>query len=82
MTYYDLKEEDKVRMREANHRNRYGLSNKHLARLTKEHRNAKQSGDEYTCLLIEYRLCDINFHIEAGLLHVGQYEKVLEMVKT
>ena len=81
MTYDDLKEEDKDRMREANHRNRWGLSSKQLARLIKEHRNAKQSGDEYTCLLIEFRLCDINFHTEVDLLHAGQYEKVLEMAK-
>lgn len=82
MTYDDLKEEDKDRMREANHRNRLGLSSKQLARLTKEHRKAKQSGDEYTCLLIEYRLCDINLHTEVDLLHHGEYEKVLKLAKT
>lgn len=81
MTYDDLKEEDKDRMREINHRNSWGLSSKQLEGLTKKHRKAKQSGDEYTCLLIEYRLCDINFHTEVDLLHAGQYEKILEMAK-
>ena len=82
MIFEDLKEEDKDRMRDLNHKNRWGLSSKQLGRLTKEHRKAKKSGDEYTCLLIEYRLCDINFHTEANLLHAGHYEKVLEMTKT
>lgn len=82
MTYDDLKEEDKDRMRKLNHYNRWGLSNKQLARLTKEHRKAKLSGDEYTCLLIEYRLCDINFHTEVDLLHAGKHETVLKMAKT
>ena len=68
-------------MREANRRNCWCLSSKQLVRLTKEHQKARKSGDEYTCLLIEYRLCDINFHTEVDLLHAGQYEKVLGMAK-
>ncbi len=32
--------------------------------------------------LIEYRLTDINFHTEASLLHAGEYEKVIEIIKT
>lgn len=64
-----------------NHKNRYGLSSKQLVHLAKEHKKAKHSGDEYTCLLIEFRLCDINFHTEVDLLHTGQYEKVLGMAK-
>lgn len=82
MTFEDLKEEDKDRMRDLNHKNHWGLSNKQLERLTEEHRKAKKSGDEYACLLIEYRLCDINFHTEVDLLHSGEYEKVLEIAKT
>lgn len=82
MTYEDLKEEDKDRMRNLNHKNVWGLSSNQLKELTKAHQKAKQSGDEYTCLLIEYRLCDINFHTEVDLLHSGKYEKVLEIVKS
>nr|DAG10368.1 MAG TPA: hypothetical protein [Caudoviricetes sp.] len=37
---------------------------------------------EYTCLFIEYRLSDINSHTEASLLHAGEYEKVIEIIKT
>lgn len=69
-------------MRDLNHRNHWGLSSKQLVRLTREHRKARESGDEYTCLLIEYRLCDINFHTETDLLHVGEHEKVLKLAKT
>ena len=69
-------------MNNINRRNRWGLSSKQFERLTKEHRKAKQSGDEYTCLLIEYRLCDINYHTEVDLLHAGEYKKALELART
>ena len=82
MTYDDLKEEDKDRMREINHRNSWGLSSKQFTRLAEEHRKSCESGDEYTCLLIEYRLCDLNFHTVVDLLHSGEYEKVLKLAKT
>lgn len=82
MTFDDLKEGDKDRMRSLNQKNRWRLSSKQLERLTKEHRKARESGDEYTCLLIEYRLCDINFHTEVNLLHSGEYKKALELAKT
>ena len=82
MIYEDLKEEDKDRMRNLNHKNHWGLSSKQLVRLTKEHRKAGESGDKYTCLLIEYRLTDINSHTEVDLLHAGEYEKVLQMAKS
>ena len=64
MLYKDLKEKDKDkdRMRSLNCNNHWGLSFKQLEQLVKRHQKAKQSGDEYTCLLIEYRLCDIFSH--------------------
>ena len=68
-------------MHDINHKNHWGLSGIQLEALAKKHRKDCKSGDEYTCLLIEYRLCDINFHTEVDLLHAGQYEKVLEMAK-
>ena len=82
MTYEDLKEEDKARMRNLNLKNCYGLSGKELESLAKKHQKHRKMGDEYTCLLIEYLLDDINFHSEAGLLHSGEYEKVIEMAKS
>lgn len=82
MTYEDLKEEDKDRMRSLNSKNHYGLSGKELESLAKKHQKHRKMGDEYTCLLIEYRLDDINFHSEAGLLHSGEYKNVIEIAKT
>nr|WP_302584792.1 hypothetical protein [Paraprevotella clara]DAV71931.1 MAG TPA: hypothetical protein [Caudoviricetes sp.] len=82
MTYEDLKEEDKDRMRSLNSKNHYGLSGKELESLAKKHQKHRKMGDEYTCLLIEYRLDDINFHSEAGLLHSGEYKKVIEIAKS
>nr|DAH33560.1 MAG TPA: hypothetical protein [Caudoviricetes sp.] len=82
MTYDDLKEEDVEKMRNLNSKNYYCLSCKEMEALTKKHQKHRKIGDEYTCLLIEYRLDDINFHTEAGLLHSGEYEKVIEMIKT
>ncbi|WP_232038338.1 hypothetical protein [Paraprevotella xylaniphila] len=72
-TYEDLKEKDKDRMKNLNRKNGYGLSGKELEALAKKHQRHRKIGDEYTCLLIEYRLDDINFHSEASLLHVGDY---------
>ena len=69
-------------MRDINRKNHWGLSGIQLESLVKKHRKARKSGDKYTCLLIEYRLCDINFHTEVDLLHTGQYEKVIEISKS
>ena len=82
MTYDNLKKEDKDRMRDINRRNRWGLSSKQFVCLIQNHQKAKQSSDEYTCLLIEYSLCDINFHAEVDLLHTGEYIKALKLAKT
>ena len=82
MTYEDLKEKDKDRMRHTNRKSQYALSAKDMEAIAKKHRKSRIKGDEYACLLLEYRLDDINFHTEASLLCAGEYEKVLEMVKT
>ena len=73
MTYEDLKEEDVNKMRNLNRKNHYCLSCKELESLAKKHQNHRKIGDEYTCLLIEYRLTDINFHTEASLLQRCRY---------
>ena len=82
MTYEDLEYIDKESMWKLNEKNHYGLSGKELESLAKKHQKHRKMGDEYSCLLIEYRLDDINFHSEAGLLHSGEYEKVIEMAKS
>ena len=78
MTYDDLKWEDVEAMERLNEENRWALSGKELERLAAAHKAAKQAGDEYKCLLIEYRLGDMNFHTEARHLHAGEYGKALE----
>lgn len=78
MTYDDLKWEDVEAMERLNEENRWALSGKELERLAAAHKAAKQAGDEYKCLLIEYRLNDMNFHTEARHLHAGEYGKALE----
>ena len=82
MTYEDLKEKDKDRMKDINRKSQYALSAKDMETIAKKHRKSRISGDKYTCLLLEYRLDDINFHTEASLLCAGEYEKVLKIAKT
>lgn len=66
MTYEDLKEKDKDRMKNLNRKNKYGLSGKELEALAKKHQKHRKIDNEYTCSLIEYRLDCINFHSKAG----------------
>jgi len=78
MTYDDLKLEDAEAMERLNEKNRWALSGKELEQLAAAHKAARLAGDEYECLLIEYRLDDMNFHTEARHLHAGEYGKALE----
>lgn len=78
MTYDDLRLEDVEAMERLNEKIRWTLSGKELEQLAAEHKAARQAGDEYECLLIEYRLDDMNFHKEARHLHAGEYGKALE----
>lgn len=78
MTYDDLRLEDAEAMERLNEKNRWALSGKELEQMAAEHKAARQAGDEYECLLIEYRLDDMNFHTEARHLHAGEYGKALD----
>lgn len=78
MTYDDLKKDDVEAMERLNEKNRWALSGKELEQLAAAHKAARLAGDEYECLLIEYRLDDMNFHTEARHLHAGEYGKALE----
>ena len=74
-TYQDqLKESDKTRMRRLNAKNGYGLSLAMFRSLVKKHKTARAEGNYYAMALIEYRLTDINFHQEVGLLTEGLYD--------
>lgn len=78
MTYDDLKKDDVKAMERLNEENRWALSGKELEQMASAHKAARLAGDEYGCLLIEYRLDDMNFHTEARHLHAGEYGKALE----
>ena len=66
---------DANRIHMLNWRNDYGLTPKELNRLIKQHKLARVVGDSRTMSMIEYRLTDINFHMECSLLIAGKYEE-------
>ena len=74
-----LKDEDLDRIKKQNIRNAYGLSYNQLVRLVKKYKRSKESGDEYTCALIEYRLSDINSHSDVGWFSHGKYNEGLSV---
>lgn len=77
MSAIKLKDADMDKMKALNAKNRYGLSSVQMIRLIDEH----QKGNDYKCALIEYRLTDINFHHEVGLLIAGRHDELKEEVK-
>lgn len=72
-----LKDCDKDRMRALNSKNHYGLSIAEFRDIVEKHRAARKSGNDYKMALIEYRLTDINYHRECGLLEKGLYDEAL-----
>lgn len=71
--------EDKDKIRELNSKNQYGLSQSMLRGLIKKHRTARNKDDLHTMESIEYRLTDINFHAECGLISKGKYKEALKL---
>lgn len=76
-----LTEADKDKMRKVNQKNGYCLTYTELFTLCEKHEKAFSQKDYYTCSLIEYRLTDINFHSECGMLYTGQYDKLKQEIK-
>lgn len=76
-----LKEEDKDKAKQLNKKNEYCLAYTELLKLCKKHENAFAQHDFYACALIEYRLTDINFHSECGMLYAGEYNKLKQEIK-
>lgn len=77
----ELKEEDKDKMRKLNRKNDYCMAHSDLLTLCQKHEKAFAKKDFYTCQLIEYRLTDINFHSECGMLYSGQYNTLKQQIK-
>lgn len=76
-----LTKREKDQIDKINHQNGYMLYKVEMEQMIRSHKNARAVGDKHTMEAIEYRLTDINFHYECGLLHEGKYdeaEKTLE----
>lgn len=81
MNSIELKESDMRRMAALNAKNEWGLYPDQMLRLIQNHQKAKEAGNAYKCALIEYRLTDINYHREMGLLQSGRYDELIKEVK-
>lgn len=71
-----MTEADALAMEKINRANRYGISDEELSDLFDQHQEARRTGDVRTMEKIEYRLTDINFHSECGLLRAGRYDEL------
>lgn len=76
MTYGDAE-----KMGRLNARNEWGITYDELRGLGKKHAAARKKDDIRTMEKIEYRLDDINFHKESGLLNRGEYDAYMREVE-
>lgn len=76
-----LTEKETNRIRALNRRHGYVLYKKEMEKMIRDHKNARAVGDKHTMEAIEYRLTDINFHYECGLLHEGKYDEAEKSLK-
>lgn len=73
--------EEMDHIKSINRRYEYCLSESMMKSLSKRHKKAREQGDTHEMELIEWRLTDINFHTECGLLASGQYDKIDEIIR-
>ncbi len=76
-----LTDKEMDRVRAVNRRNEYCLTPTIMQSLFRRHEAARKKGDRHAMELIEYRLTDINFHYECGLLCQGRYDKLDEVLR-
>lgn len=76
--FEELTEMDKRSIEELNKQNRWSMGYNELVELVKEHRD---TDNNHTKQVIEYRLEDINFHHEVSMLRRGQYAELLEEIE-
>ena len=74
-----LKEQDRIEG--INIKNHYGITDSMLKTLITRHKKARANNDNHEMELIEYRLTDINFHSECGLLSKGKYDEAYKMLE-
>lgn len=81
-SYFNLiTPEIRKELSELNAKNNYGLSKNMLLILIRQHKKARENNDILTMQKIEYRLDDINFHTESGLLSEGKYKEARNSTK-
>mgnify|MGYP007043619560 FL=1 len=79
--YPKMTVEDAEQMNKLNSKYGYGISYHTLICLVHMHKKARKNNDLRTMSKIEYRLTDINFHYEVGLLSNGEYDTLLKEIK-
>lgn len=77
--YPEMTKGDAERISNLNSKNYYGINYNTLRRLIKQHRKARLENDKRTMSKVEYRLTDVNFHTECGLLKSGKYDEALAL---
>ena len=76
-----LTEKRKSAIRRINRKNEYCLTPDIVEDMNKRHQETRNRNDMNTMEAIEYRLTDINFHTECGLMMQGEYEKVENLIR-
>ena len=64
-----------------NRQSGYMLYKVEMEQMIRSHKNARAVGDKHTMEAIEYRLTQINFHYERGLLCAGKYDEAKKSLK-
>lgn len=62
-------------------RDNFGMTHSRMLDYITQYRQAKETGDKLTIEKIEYHLNYINYRYELGLLMVGQYDKLTQIVE-
>ncbi|GEM_PF-478860 len=81
MKEIELKEKDLRVMKNLNIKNGYFILYSELLQLVDKHKMYREKKNDYQCALIEYRLTDINFHTEVGMLSEGEYDELIDRIK-
>ena len=76
-----LTAKDKENIRMINKRNNYGMTRGALLTINNRHKLARQQDDTKKMQWYEYRLTDLNFHYECGLLQNSEYDALKNAYK-
>jgi len=73
--------EEKNKISDLNSKNHYGISKATLKTLISKHKMARKNNNTHDMEAIEYRLTDINFHSECGMLSKGKYDEAYKTLE-